>query len=60
VDNAAAFGDNTNDLSMVQAAGRGVAMKNSDDVLLTAAKYITTFDNNNAGVGKTIMEFLNS
>ena len=59
-DNAAAFGDNTNDLSMVQAAGRGVAMKNSDDVLLAAAKYVTAFDNNEAGVGRMIMEFLNS
>ena len=59
-DNAAAFGDNTNDLSMIQAAGRSVAMKNSDDVLLAAAKHVTAFDNNEAGVGRMIMEFLNS
>ena len=58
-DNAAAFGDNTNDLSMVRAAGRGVAMKNSDEVLLAAAKLVTRFDNNSAGVGRMIMEFLN-
>ena len=58
-DNAAAFGDNTNDLSMVQAAGRGIAMKNSDEGLLAAAKYVTDYDNNDAGVGKMIMEFLN-
>ena len=58
-DNAAAFGDNTNDLSMVLAAGRGVAMKNSDEVLLAAAKLVTPFDNNSAGVGRMIMEFLN-
>ena len=59
-DTAAAFGDNTNALSMIQAAGRGVAMKNSDDVLLAAAKHVTAFDNNEAGVGRMIMEFLNS
>ena len=58
-ENAAAFGDNTNDLTMVQAAGRGVAMKNSDDTLLAAAKIVTAADNNAAGVGKTIMSFLN-
>ena len=57
-ENAAAFGDNTNDLNMVQAAGRGVAMKNSDAVLLAAADIITPFDNNEAGVGRMIMEFL--
>ena len=57
-ENAAVFGDNTNDLSMVQAAGRGVAMKNSDAVLLAAADIITPFDNNEAGVGRMIMEFL--
>lgn len=58
-DNAAAFGDNTNDLSMVQAAGYGVAMKNSDETLLAAAKLVTSFDNNDAGVGRMIMELLN-
>ena len=57
-ENAAAFGDNTNDLNMVQAAGRGVAMKNSDAVLIAAADIITPFDNNEAGVGRMIMEFL--
>ena len=57
-ENAAAFGDNTNDLNMVQAAGCGVAMKNSDAVLLAAADIITPFDNNEAGVGRMIMEFL--
>ena len=57
-ENAAAFGDNTNDLSMVQAAGRGVAMKNSDAVLIAAADIITPFDNNEAGVGRMIMEYL--
>ena len=56
--NAAAFGDNTNDLNMVQVAGCGVAMKNSDAVLLAAADIVTPFDNNEAGVGKMIMEFL--
>ena len=37
----------------------GSAMKNSDDTLLAAAKIVTASDNNAAGVGKTIMSFLN-
>ena len=57
-ENAAAFGDNTNDLDMVLTAGRGIAMKNSDAKLLSAAKIITPYDNNAAGVGRMIREFL--
>ena len=57
-ENTAAFGDNTNDLDMVLTAGRGIAMKNSDAGLLSAAKIITPYDNNAAGVGKMIREFL--
>jgi len=58
-ENAMAFGDNTNDLDMLLTAGHGVAMKNSDAKLFPAADAVTSHDNNAAGVGKTIMEFLN-
>ena len=56
--NAMAFGDNTNDLDMVQTAGWGIAMKNSDETLLSAAGIVTEYDNNAGGVGRMIMEYL--
>lgn len=57
-ENAVAFGDSTNDLDMLQHAGTGVAMSNSNPVLFPAADRITACDNNAAGVGKTIMELI--
>ena len=57
-EHAAAFGDSTNDLDMLQKAGVGVAMRNSDKSLFEAADMITACDNNDAGVGKTIMELI--
>ena len=57
-ENALAFGDGTNDLDMLLAAGTGVAMKNSDEKLFSAADLITEEDNNAAGVGKTILKLL--
>ena len=57
-EHAAAFGDSTKDLDMLQKAGTGVAMRNSDKSLFEAADMITACDNNDAGVGKTIMELI--
>lgn len=37
-----AFGDGGNDLSIVKAAGIGVAMGNANEILKTSADYITT------------------
>ena len=48
-----AFGDNSNDIGMLQWAGTGVAMGNADPRLKTVADYITD-TNVNAGVAKTI------
>lgn len=42
-----AFGDGGNDLSMVKAAGIGVAMGNANPVLKEAADYVTTTVDNN-------------
>lgn len=42
LDETMAFGDGGNDLSIIQAAGTGVAMGNSNAVLLSAADYVTT------------------
>ena len=51
-----AFGDGSNDLSMIQAAGIGVAMGNADPAALAAADYITG-TNDNDGVAEAIERF---
>ena len=53
---AMAFGDGLNDLSMLEAAGTGVAMANAAEPLKKAADYIT-LSNNEAGVAHAIKRF---
>lgn len=53
-----AFGDGSNDITMLQAAGMGFAMKNAPDDVKAAADRVTEFDNNNGGVYATIVELL--
>lgn len=53
-----AFGDGTNDSSMLRAAGIGVAMANAYDEVKQAADHITD-SNNDAGVAKAIWRFIN-
>lgn len=50
-----AIGDTENDLSIIQAAGVGVAMGNADDYVKGFADYITD-DNAHDGVAKAIYE----
>ena len=57
--NAVAVGDAANDLSMIQAAGIGVAMVNGMDIVKEAADYITQRDNNHDGVAEVVEKFLN-
>ena len=52
-----AFGDGTNDLAMLRAAGLGVAMANADPKVKAAADEITD-TNNNAGVAQVIWRLL--
>lgn len=52
-----AFGDGTNDISMLRAAGIGVAMANAPDEVKAAADYVTD-TNNNAGVAQAIRKFV--
>ena len=52
-----AVGDGENDVSMLQAAGIGVAMKNSKTELFDFADYITD-SNDEDGVAKAIAHFL--
>ena len=55
---AVAVGDEANDLSMIQAAGVGVAMANGTDQVKAAADYITVCDNNHDGVAEVVEQFL--
>lgn len=55
-ENAMACGDGSNDISMLQAAGVGVAMANADQRLLAAADYVTD-TNDNDGVAKAVERF---
>ena len=51
-----ACGDGTNDLSMIQAAGIGVAMENAMDAVKEQADYIT-LSNEHDGVAAAIRRF---
>ncbi len=54
---AAAFGDGTNDLSMIREAGTGVAMANGDPSVRAAADIVAD-TNENCGVAKVIWEMI--
>ena len=54
---AVAFGDNINDIPMIEAAGTGVAVANAEDETKGAADAVCGA-NNNAGVGTFIMQLL--
>ena len=57
LDNCMALGDGTNDLSMIEAAGLGVAMSNAHPEVLAAADHVT-LSNDDDGVAKAIREFV--
>ena len=52
-----AFGDGDNDLSMIQDAGLGVAMKNAMNDVKKVANMITEDDANGNGVAKFIEKY---
>lgn len=52
-----AFGDKSNDLPMIRAAGLGVAMANADEELLAEADYITDTNDRN-GVAQALERFV--
>ena len=55
LENCIAFGDGLNDLSMIEAAGTGVAMANAHPQLLAAADLVTA-SNDEDGVARTLRE----
>ena len=57
ISNAIAVGDEANDLSMIQAAGIGVAMANGTQAVKAAADYVTERDNNHDGVAEVVERF---
>ena len=57
LDNCMALGDGTNDLSMIEAAGLGVAMSNAHPLVLAAADHVTV-SNDEEGVAKAIRDFV--
>ncbi|MBD3948359.1 HAD family phosphatase [Tuanshanicoccus lijuaniae] len=52
-----AIGDQENDLTMIEAAGIGVAMENAVDSVKEAAQYITASNDNN-GVAQAIYHYI--
>ena len=58
VSKAMAFGDGMNDESMIAKCGYGVAMKNANDYIKSAADFVTEFDNDNSGVGRFLEKFV--
>ena len=57
LDNCMALGDGTNDLTMIEAAGLGVAMSNAHPLVLAAADHVT-ISNDEDGVAKAIRDFV--
>ncbi len=55
MENTFAAGDEQNDISMLEAAGTGIAMINGTDIVKKAANVITTLDNNNDGLAEFIL-----
>ena len=52
------FGDHMNDVEMIQTAEMSYAMKNAQEALKAIANYVTEYDNNEAGVVKTIQHLI--
>ncbi len=55
MENTYAAGDEQNDISMIEAAGHGIAMINGTDIVKASADEITTLDNNNDGLAEFIL-----
>lgn len=53
------FGDNDNDVEMLNLSPHSYAMKNASDNALKAAAHRTLYDNNHGGVARTIEKLLN-
>lgn len=57
VERIIAAGDEENDISMIEAAGHGIAMKNATDNVKAAADIVTEDDNDHDGLAKYLRRF---
>lgn len=57
LENCIAFGDNYNDIEMLKAVAKGVAVKNAKEEVLLMANYVSD-TNKNDGVAKAILKFI--
>jgi len=57
LENVMAFGDNLNDLEMIEGCHIGVVMDNGDEFLKSKADYIA-IDHNESGFGKFILNYI--
>ena len=55
VENTYAAGDEQNDISMIEAAGCGIAMANATELVKSCADVITELDNNHDGLAEFIL-----
>jgi len=58
INNTYAAGDERNDISMIEAAGVGIAMKNAVDEVKAVADYVTENDNEHDGIAEVIDRFI--
>ena len=58
IEDSVAAGDEENDISMIEAAGTGVAMCNGTDITKDAADYITENDNDHSGIAEIIYKYI--
>lgn len=53
-----AFGDNDNDISMLQQAGCGVAVANAKEEVKAAANWVSPLSNNESAVGEALTQLM--
>lgn len=58
LENALAAGDEMNDISMLEAAGVAIAMKNGRDFVKKIANIVTATDNNNDGLVPILKQYI--
>lgn len=58
IEDTIAIGDERNDISMIESAGIGVAMKNAKECVKESADVITVADNNHDGVAEIIYKYI--
>ncbi len=57
--NSISFGDDVNDIEMLNGCTHGYAMVNASPIARDSAKKVTKYPNNDSGVGRQLAEFFN-